>query len=305
MVSRTSRLTISIFIGLSLFCGCKHSENKPESKPTPVATPQTVRADATPTPAASPSPNAEATPFLITDSTKWKTVEEFDYQWKADFPVTHFKLEIPDGYNDPGDFIRIHIQAKGHAEFVLKNEDGWIEYFNQKFPDIFEKLKEQNLVQSKYVLILPYSKKPDEPPLILLRSWGYASNPERLHIIGLQRSGDPLLLFNDELALVDISDIDGDGTSEIIGYPCLSEGIGKNAGTYQPYQVFKIESPIQIAVLSVPLTEQYTRQKYDGWAGPKCRDDYVIIRRKEENKKPLVVSQQEFDKMKKSSSPAP
>jgi hypothetical protein len=303
MVSRTNRLTISILAGLSLFCGCKHSENKPESKPTPGATPQTARADATPTPAASPSPDAEATPFLITDSTKWKTMEEFDYQWKADFPVTHFKLEIPDGYNDPGDFLRIHIQAKGRAEFVLNN-DAWIEYSDQKFPDGYTKLKEQSLVQSKYVLILPHSPKPDVPPLIFLRTWD-PIGPGRLHIIGFQRSGDPLLLFNDELALVDISDIDGDGTSEIIGYPCLSEGMGKNAGTYQPYQVYKIESPIQKAVLSVPLTEQYTKQKYDGWAGPKCRDDYVIIRWKEENKKPLVVSQQEFEKMKKSSSPAP
>lgn len=232
-------------------------------------------------------------------------MEEFDYQWKADRPATHFKLEIPEGYDDPGDFIRIHIQPKGRAEFVLNNDDGWVEYSDPKYPDVYGKLKEHNLVQSKYVLILPYSKKPDERPLVFLRSWGYASSPERVHIIGSQPSGDPFLLFNQEFFLVDFTDVDGDGVNEIVGKPCLGEGvgsIGSHAGTYSPYQVYKIETPIvKTAVLSASLTEQYTRQMYDGYAGPECSDEYATIHPKNKSIKPRVVAKEQFEKMEKAS----
>lgn len=233
-------------------------------------------------------------------------MEEFDYQWKADQPTTHFKLEIPEGYNDPGDFIRIHIQPQGHPDFILMNDDGWIEYnFGKGVEGFFKESQKRNLVQSKYVLILPATKNPDDPPLFLLRSWGYASNPDRLHIIGLQSSGDPLLVFNDLLYLEDLSDMDGDAAAEVIGLPCLIEGVGKGAGTYAPYQVYKIAFPIQKpAGLSIPLTEQYTKQKYDGWAGPKCSDAYIIIDPKDKTKKPLVVSKEAFEKMEKASPPA-
>src|SRR5579871_3979721 len=175
------RLGVILFVAAFL-CGCRRSEKNAEMRPNATATPQPAQASATPTPA------VNATPFLITSSTKWKTVEEFDYQWKTDYPSLHFKLEIPEGYDDPGDFIRIHIQPKDHAEFVLDNNDGWIEYVDQKYPDIYTKLQEQSLVESKYVLILTDSKNHDDPPLVFLRSWGYASNAERMHVISLKTS---------------------------------------------------------------------------------------------------------------------
>ena len=284
--------------------GCRQSEMKAESQDAAVATPQAAQAVATPT------PEADATPFLITSSTKWNTVEEFDYQWKTNQPSLHFKLEIPDKYNDPGDFIRIHIRPDGRPDFVLSNDDGWMEYnFGEhnglKVKDFYSELVKRNLVQSKYVLILPMSKNPDDPPLIFLRSWGYASNPERLHIIGLQPSGDPLLLFNDYLVLDDLSDLDGDGVAEVIGLPCLIEGLSNGVGTYSPYQVYKIAFPIQKpATLSIPLTEQSTRQKYDGWAGPECSQKHVIVDRDDKTKKPLVMTMEEFEQARKSSVPA-
>jgi hypothetical protein len=128
-----------------------------------------------------------------------------------------------------------------------------------------------------------------------------ASNPERLHIIGLQPSGDPLLLFNDEFDMEDLSDMDGDGVSELIGFPCFSEGLDKGVGTYAPRQVYKIAFPIQKpAALSIPLTEQSTRQKYDGWAGPECSQKHVVVDREDKTKKPLVMTEDEFRKTGKS-----
>lgn len=294
-----ARKILIVFLAAGFLGSCRQSEKKAETPPvSAAATPQPVQAVTTPTPA------ADATPFLVTSSTKWKTVEEFDYQWRADQPVTHFKLEIPEGYEDPGDFIRIRIQPKGHSEFVLNSDDGWIEIANQKFPDAYTKLKEHNLVQSKYVLILPHSQNPDVPPLIFLRGWDPIS-PGRLRIIGWQPSGDPLLLFSEEFYLVDVNDVDDDGIKEIIGHPCFGEGtgaIGSGAGTYNPYQVYKIEIPIQkTATLSTALTEQYTRQKYDGYGGPKCSDDFITIDSKDKSKKPLVVTKEQFEKMEKTS----
>jgi hypothetical protein len=284
-----------ILMVIAFFCGCRQPKKNAEVRPNATATPQLTRATVTPTPA------AEATPFLITDSTKWKTVEEFDYQWKADQPVTHFKLEIPDRYDNPGDFIRIYIHPEGHAEFVMDNSDGWIEYVDQKYPDIYTKLKEQSLVQSKYVLILPHSKNSDDPPLVFLRSWGYASNAERLHIVGLKPSGDPFLLLNNEFALEDFIDLDGDGIREIVGFPCLSEGMelpGFEAGTYHPLQAYKINSPIQKpAELSIPLTERLTRQKYNGWAGPDCSQDHYIVEPNDKSVKSMVIDQKQFDSL--------
>lgn len=285
---------------LGVFGGCRQREKQAESQPASSAAPQAAQAVATPT------PEAGATPFLITNSTKWNTVEEFDYQWRANQPSLHFKIEIPEKYKEPGDFIRIHIQPQGRPDFVLSNDDGWIEYnYGEKVKDFYTELVKRNLVQSKYVLVLPMSKNPDDPPLIFLRSWGYASNPERLHIIGLQPSGDPLLMFNDEFYLEDLSDMDGDGVSEVIGLPCLSEGVDKGVGTYAPRQVYKIVFPIQKpAAFSIPLTEQSTRQKYDGWAGPECSQKHFVVDRADKTKKPLVMTEEEFRKMGKSSGQA-
>jgi len=184
---------------------------------------------------------------------------------------------------------------------VLDNNNGWIEYVDHKYPDIYTKLKDQSLVQSKYILILPASKNSDDPPLIFLRSWGYASDAERLHVIGLKPSGDPFLLFNNEFALEDFSDVDGDGIREIVGFPCLSEGVGLpgfDAGTYHPLQAYKINLPIQkTAELSIPLTERLTKQKFNGWAGPECSESYYILEPKNKSKKPMVVDQKQLENM--------
>ncbi|HEY3768113.1 MAG TPA: hypothetical protein VGN44_05525 [Candidatus Angelobacter sp.] len=225
-------------------------------------------------------------------------MEEFDYQWKADQPATHFKLEIPEGYDDPGDFIRIHIQPKGRPEFVLNNEDGWVEYADPKFPDAYTKLKEQSLVKSKYVLILPYSKNPNEPPLVFLRSWGYASNADRLHVVGFNQLGDPILLLNRELNLEELVDLDEDGHLEIVGLPWLSEEWGSGFLTYSPYYVYKLPSPVDgPATLSIELSKTYNLKNYYGWAGPEFNQKLVVIRHPPNGGKPLIMNADEAEKL--------
>jgi len=269
---------------LIILVGCKRGNDKTFSK-QPVSTP-------TPSPA----------PAAATSSRKWKTVEEFDYALNLKQVMIHFKLELPEGYDDPGDFIRIGIQVNGQPEFALDNDDGWIAYNSSEHRSrAYGHLQESSLVRSRYVLVLPDSERNDVSPLIVLRSWGYASSPERLHVIGFQPSGQPVVLFNGEFDLSDLRDLDGDGFPELVGLPCMSEGVGRagsDMGTYRPYQVYKIPHPITgPATLSIPLTKKYTTQEYDGWAGPQCTDDFILVWSKDRNKKPLVVTKEQADKL--------
>lgn len=98
---------VIVVVLLPALNACRQRAKPAENKPGAVATLHAAQAVATPT------PELGATPFRITSSTKWNTVEEFDYQWKANQPSIHFRLEIPDKYNDPGDFIRIHNSTPG------------------------------------------------------------------------------------------------------------------------------------------------------------------------------------------------
>lgn len=272
-------------IALVLLVGCNRADRIPQSPHT----------TASPSPSPSPSP----TPSAATTEIKWKTVTEFDYTWKENQPALHFKLELPEGYKDPGDFTRIRIQAPGRPEFLLDNEDGWIPY-NYKEPrsGIYNRLREQNLVSSEYVLVLPGSAQKGDPPLLLLHSWGYASDPERLHVIGFQPTGQPIVLFNDELDLVDLIDLDGDGYPEIVGRPCFSQGFGDGLLTYDPLHVYSVPHPVtSTATLSLPLSEAYNLKHYYGWAGPDCSEKLAVVLHPPSGGKPIIMKTDEAEKL--------
>ncbi len=242
-----------------------------------------------------------ATPPASSSATKWKTVEEFGYAWKPGQTPVHFKLELPDGYEDPGDFTRIHIQVKGQPEFVLDNQDGWIAYNSQEQQsDVYAKLGKRNLVQSRFVLILPDSTRAGEPPLVFLRSWVYASDAERLHVIGFKSSGGPITLLNTELDLEEVTDLDGDGHPEIIGSPCMSEESAPGVLTYDPYHVYQAPHPItEPAKLSVELSKAYNLKHYYGWAGPDCSEKLAVVLHPPSGGKPVIMDTVEAKKLMK------
>ena len=268
----------SLAIGFILVCGCK----------TPP--PET---------ASSKQVAAEATPFGITDKTKWKTVEEFSYKWSADQPAANFKLELPEAYNDPGDFIRVRIQVGSQPEFVLENNDGWVEYNNQdEKSEFYAKAQKQNLTNSKYVLILPSAADKTGPPFIFLRSWGYASNAERLHVISFNPSGEPITLLNTELDMTDLVDLDGDGNLEIVGNPWMSESFGHDLETYSPYYVYIVSRPIgSPARVSVELSKRYNLQHYYGWAGLEPSEKLVVVLHPPGGGKPVIMRKENPEKL--------
>jgi hypothetical protein len=272
----TVKQTLS-FAVLSVFLvgGCKREETGTKALPAKLS-PVT-------SPSRSPSPQTAAT--------SWKTVEEFDYSWASGQPPVHFKLELPVGYEDPGDFTRIHIQSPGQPELVVDNQDGWIQSDSPlaRSP-VHKRLQAHNLVPSPYVLVLAVSEKPADPPIVILRSWGYASDPERLHLIGFQASGRPVLLFNNELDLVDFRDLDDDGCREIVGLPCLGQGLGSDLGTYAPVLVYKIPRGASgPAAVSDSLSASYNLERDYAWAGPACNPELAIVLHPPGGGKPVVM----------------
>jgi hypothetical protein len=270
-----------VIAALTLALGCRHPEDSRKS-PQPKA-----------------SPPLYPTPSVITSDTPWNTVEEFDYAWRESRPPVHFKLQLPEGYRAPGDFTRVRIQAPGRREFVLDNQDGWIEYNSTEQPStVYAGLQKRNLVKSKYVLVLPGSRSQGEPPLVFLRSWGYASDAERLHVIGFQPSGEPITLINAELDLIELADLDDEGNLHIVGRPCLSQEFGPGLLTYDPIHVYTLPHPVTSpATLSLPLSEAYNLKHYYGWAGPDCSEKLAVVLHPPSGGKPIIMKVDAAEKL--------
>ena len=219
-------------------------------------------------------------------------MEEFDFDWLGKGTPAHFKLERHTGQQEPS---RLTIQIKGHKDFVLSNDDGWVEYETDFQPqENFLKIN-KNLGTSKFVLFLKVTN--GLPPFAFLTSLDYASDPERLHVIGLD-VGDPKLLFNQIFHLAQLDDLDGDGMKEMVGLPCFSQSWSDNLLTYDPLHVYKLETtPKPELKLSLPLSQDYNLKHYYGWAGPDCSEDLAVVLHPPGGGKPVIMKTEEAKKM--------
>ena len=168
-----------------------------------------------------------ATAFSITGAllaqTSWKRVSFFTFNWNGHMGVQVI-FEIPTTLSDPGDFTRVRIRVPGQKEFFVTNDNGWVKYGSEEASASPVVLKMENCVQSKYVLAL---KATDERTLLFLLGYSYASSPGSLDVLDLSDDGRPrIALHRDELGLLELRDLDGDGITEIVGYPCLSQEFG-------------------------------------------------------------------------------
>jgi hypothetical protein len=271
-----------VFIGL---LGCKKDEGKKYEavKTKPLETPQGPPSHV---------PNAPvATATGVPD--EWDVVEEFDFDWQGNGTPAHFKLERHTGQHEPS---RLTIQIKGHKDFILKNDDRWVEYETDFQPEEnFLKIN-KNLSTSSFVLFLHITD--GLPPMAFLESWDYASDPERLHVIGLGADGNPKLLFNQIFHIADLVDLDGDGTKEMAGLPCFSQSWGNGFLTYDPYNVYKFPSLSDSrATLSLELSKEYNLKEYYGWAGAACSEKLAVVLHPPNHGKPVIVKSSEAEKM--------
>jgi len=276
------KLMAFVFLSVML-SGCKKDEIK---APAPVK-PQPSEASG-----GQPSPTMNK-PTSASPVEEWTAVEEFDFDWPGKDTPAHFKLERHTGQAEPS---RLTIQIKGHKDFILSNDDGWVEYETDFQPEEnFLKIN-KTLGTSRFVLFLQV--KDNLPPLAFLESLDYASDPERLHVIGLDAAGDPKLLFNQIFHLAELADLDGDGTKEMAGLPCFSQSWGKDFLTYDPYNVYKFPGLNDSrATLSIDLSKEYNIKKYYGWAGPSCSEKLAVVLHPPNHGKAVIVKSSDAEKM--------
>jgi len=280
-----SRLAACVLLSMAISACKKGGENTPAA-PAKSQSPEATQG----TPSRAPN---EQTATAAKETVEWTVVEEFDFDWSGKGAPAHFTLERHTGQQEPS---RLTIRIKGHKDFVLSNDDGWVEYQTNFLPgEKFLKVY-RNLSQSSYVLFLRGSD--GSPPLAFLGSLSYASDPERLHVIGLDDAGDPKLLFNQIFHLAELVDLDGDGTKEIVGLPCFSQTWGDNLLTYDPLHVYKFESTPQLELkFSLPLSQDYNLKHYYGWAGPDCREDLAVVLHPPGGGKPVIMKAEEAENL--------
>jgi len=278
-------LAACVLMFLAIFA-CKKGPDSAPSAPAKSQSPEAGRG----TPSPAPSEQA-ATQEKV--AIEWTAVEEFDFDWPGKGMTAHFKLERHTGQQEPSRFT---IQIKGHKDFVLNNDDGWVEYETDFQPEEkFLKIN-KNLGTSRFVLFLRVTN--GLPPLAFLASMDYASDPERLHVIGLDAAGDPKLLFNQIFHLAELIDLDGDGTKEIVGLPCFSQTWGDNLLTYDPLHVYKFESTPQLELkFSPPLSQDYNLKHYYGWAGPDCSEELAVVLHPPGGGKPVIMKAEEAENL--------
>ena len=221
----------------------------------------------------------------------WTRVTSFSYAWVPNAKPVEFTLEIPEPWDRGGDYARIHIQVPGRSAFNLTTEGGWGKYDSgnsgSSFPSSFRK---SNLLDNDYVLFAP--AEGDDRVLAILFGWGYGSSPGSLDVIELAEDGSPrVFLHKTELDLKDLRDLDGDGTSEIVGRPCLSQKWGNGLLTYDPLQVYRLSRTRGgKAALSLPLSRAYNLAHYYGWSGPECSEDIAVVLHPRGGGKPQLMS---------------
>jgi hypothetical protein len=227
--------------------------------------------------------------------TKWQRVASFQFNWNGQSNVQVI-LEIPSLRSDPVDFTRIVIRVPGRKAFVLTNKNGWVKYLSGDGSQPSKTLIAKNVVRSSYVLGL---KVAENRTAIFLFGYAYASSPGSLDVLELSVDGQPrVVLHRDELGLKDVRDLDADGVSEVVAYPCLSQHFGNGLLTYDPFNVYKLsEYPADAANLALPLSKAYNLKHYYGWAGPQCREDIAVVLHPPKQKKPVIMSTQEAAKL--------
>jgi hypothetical protein len=224
----------------------------------------------------------------------WKQVSSFQYDWDHHGAAT-FIFELPSaGADGGGDFTRLRIQVPGRKEFVLVNEDGWVDYPSDG-ASISSKLP-KTVTSSKHVLAVRAMEK---RTLLFLFGYGYASSFGKFDVVEISEAGDPqVVLHRDEFMLEELRDLDGDGIPEVVGKTCLSQTWGNDLLTYDPFNVYKLDATAgSPAKLSLALSKSYNLKHYYGWAGVKCSEDFAVVLHPPGGGKPVVVSKQKAEKM--------
>jgi hypothetical protein len=224
-------------------------------------------------------PSAAPRTAVEAKSTVWEKVDESSFNWNGRGPVK-LVAEIQKRDGNAGDFTRVRIEVPGEKEFVLDNKDGWIKFNGPNSPF---RWSNTTRALAKAALARHHSENfmfvdvGAERQALLLVSWGYASDPSRLHVLELPKEGSPVVVFNDLLDIGQIQDLNSDGLKEIVGAPCLSQSFGEGLITYDPLHVLQFGPSVGSKLkLSIPLSKAYNEKHLYGWAGPDCSEKLAV-----------------------------
>ncbi|MGD0580290.1 MAG: hypothetical protein ABSC08_15335 [Bryobacteraceae bacterium] len=230
------------------------------------------------------------------DAGRWKHIESFKYRQEERGGIERtFVLESPAESEMEQSFTRLRIKTVGQPEFVLTNEFAWW-IKPAAFQNWFSRRK--NAVNSQYVFGLRTLIGGTPHTLLFLVGWPFASSPGSLHILDLRDDQAPaVILRKEELELVGISDVNGDGFPEIIGAPCMSQEWGDHLLTYDPIHVYVLQQGRSEATLSIPLSRAYNEKHYYGWVGPQCSEDWAIVLHPPNGGKPIIMKAADAEKL--------
>lgn len=147
-------------------------------------------------------------------------------------------------WNDPGDFQKMVISFDSKVKMVFYNTGDWI-----RKPE-FKKISE--------------SKR-----LLFIDGYAYASSPQIFTIIDINES-NPIVVLKKNIDIVEIKDLNKDGTNEIIGIENYSECYKdfdsiSSICTYAPFYVYDYAN--DSLTLNETLTQEYNLENYVGYFG--------------------------------------
>ncbi len=235
--------------------------------------------------------------FLSTSyaQTQWKQVETLHFDWAGPGQTATLMLDVPVHPDGNGDFTRLRIRTPGHREFVLADDDGFVNYRKDVCSYNAGVCKKKNLVTSDHVLLLPVAER----DILFVFGWAYASSPGSFHVLALDGSGVPFeLLSLREFDFVDLMEVDSDRSPAIVGKKCLSQEWGHDFLTYDPYSVYRLpKSQSGKASYSLELSKQYNLKHYYGWVGPDCSEEYAVVLHPPGRKNPIILKSKEAERL--------
>ena len=209
----------------------------------------------------------------------WKVIDRAAIAWRRG--ATPYEVLVEEQVTasaDPDEMPsnRVRVRVPGRKDFTVADDRGPAPYLpvHDAGRGAPKALIPRTLPDSARVLVLPLHGA-GGTTVFALFGWAYASDPGQLTLVGFDSTGYPRLLFREEFDLVDVTDLDGDGASEIVGKPSLSQAYGKCSATYDPFAVYRLSAGK--VRYDLALSKKYNEAHYV-WAGPKMSEEIEVKR---------------------------
>jgi len=205
----------------------------------------------------------------------WKVIDHAAVAWRSGATPYEVLVEEKAAASSDADTMqRVRVRVPGRKDFTVVDDRGPAPFVPVRDAAMGapKALIPRSLPDSARVLVLPLHGA-GGTTVFALFGWAYASDPGQLTLVGFDSTGYPRLLFREEFDLADVTDLDGDGTPEIVGKPSLSEHTGECTTTYDPFAVYRLSAGK--ARYDLALSKKYNEAHYV-WAGPKMSEKIEV-----------------------------